>query len=210
MVDQNVKVLANFNLLIEQIAEPEYREKWKVNVSDGSVAFGSARENWALSLPFMKKKGISFKDIYDVYDMPEDERKKWIWENAPLYEVVLDMVIKDHPDPVTAQGYRIPRLWQGDMESTDGKQLIKCDPNGRLFFVVTKVVVDPQAGEISAGRLFSGTMKKGVDVYLNRLKQASKIQQVFIYNGAKKEIVDEFYAGKEKGWNPKNVVKVRE
>jgi elongation factor 2 len=39
-----------------RIAEDEYKEKWKVNVMDGSVAFGSARDNWALSLPFMKKR----------------------------------------------------------------------------------------------------------------------------------------------------------
>jgi len=38
-------------------------------------------------------------------------------------------------------------------------------------------------------------VKKGTDVYLNRLKQDSKIQQVFIYNGAKKEIVDNVPAG---------------
>ena len=38
-------------------------------------------------------------------------------------------------------------------------------------------------------------MKKGLDVYLNRMKQQSKIQQVFIYNGAKREIVDSAPAG---------------
>ena len=45
-----------------QIAEPEYAAKWQVNVADGSVAFGAARENWALSVPFMKKKGIGTQD----------------------------------------------------------------------------------------------------------------------------------------------------
>ena len=73
--------------------------------------------------------------------------------------------------------------------------MIKCDPSGKLAFVITKVVIDPQAGEISAGRLFSGTMAKGSDVYLNRQKQHTKIQQVFIYNGAKREIVDNVPAG---------------
>jgi len=72
------KLINDFNLLIEQIAEKDYKEKWKVNVGDGSVAFGSARENWALSVPFMKKKGISFKDIYKIYEMDEKERKEWI------------------------------------------------------------------------------------------------------------------------------------
>jgi elongation factor 2 len=94
-----------------------------------------------------------------------------------------------------AQEYRIPKIWHGELESEEGRALIKCDPNGPLFFVVTKIVVDPQAGEISGGRLFSGTMKKGVEVYLNRMKQKTRVQQIFIYNGAKREIVDNAPAG---------------
>lgn len=35
-----VKLIANFNKLIEDIAEPQFKEKWKVNIMDGSVAFG--------------------------------------------------------------------------------------------------------------------------------------------------------------------------
>ena len=62
-----VDIIEEFNNLLMQIAEPEYKEKWKVSISDGSVAFGSARDNWALSLPFMKKRGVSFKDISKIY-----------------------------------------------------------------------------------------------------------------------------------------------
>src|SRR3990167_311469 len=89
-----IKIILEFNKLVEEIAEKDYGQKWKVNIQDGSVAFGSARENWALSLPYMKKKGITFKDILAAYKMPEEEKKKWFWENSPLHEVILDMVIK--------------------------------------------------------------------------------------------------------------------
>ena len=61
--------------------------------------------------------------------------------------------------------------------------------------MINNIVVDPQAGEISAGRLFSGTMKKGTEVYLNRGNKPARIQQVYVYNGAKKDIVDEIPAG---------------
>src|SRR3990167_7636061 len=43
-----LKLITDFNNLMMQIAEEEFKEKWKVSVADGSVAFGSARENWAL------------------------------------------------------------------------------------------------------------------------------------------------------------------
>src|SRR3989344_5565589 len=109
-----MKIIEQFNHLVMQIAEQEYKEKWQVSAEDGSVAFGSARDNWALSVPFMRKKGITFKDVVKIYEMEEIERRKWVWEKAPLYEVVLDMAVKHLPNPLEAQTYRIPKIWKGD------------------------------------------------------------------------------------------------
>jgi elongation factor 2 len=191
-----VKIIDDFNLLIEQIAEKEYREKWKVNVADGSVAFGSARDNWAMSIPYMKKKGVSFKDIIDIYSKEKDEREKWVWENAPVHEVLLDMVIKHLPNPIEAQKYRINKIWHGDTESEFGKGLVECNPNAEPAFVITNIVIDPRSGkEIAAGRLFSGTLKSGMEVYLNTDKKRERIQQILVYNGIKPEQVEEVPAG---------------
>ncbi|MBD3252995.1 elongation factor EF-2 [Candidatus Pacearchaeota archaeon] len=196
MQERFTKIIESFNLLVEQIAEPEYRQKWKVNVADGSVIFGSAKENWALSVHFMQKKGISFKDIIDLYDKEEEERKKWVWENAPLHEVLLDSVVKHLPSPVDSQKYRIPKIWPGDAESEFGKGLANCDENAEPGFVITNTIIDPRSGkEISAGRLFSGTLKPGMEVYLNKDKKKSRIQQVLVYNGVKPEQLDEVPAG---------------
>ena len=60
MQERFAKLIQEFNRHVMAIAEQDYKEKWQVNVADGSVAFGSARENWALSVPFMKKKNITF------------------------------------------------------------------------------------------------------------------------------------------------------
>lgn len=191
-----VKLIAGFNKLIEDIAEPQFKQAWKVSIMDGSVAFGSARENWALSFSFMQKKNISFKDILAIYEIEEEKRKEWVWENAALHEVILDMVIKHHPDPITAQQYRIPKIWHGDKESEFGKDLLTCNPNGKLAFVITRIVVDPRSGkDISAGRLFSGTLRPGVEVYLNNAKQRQRMQNLYIYNGIKPEMIEYIPAG---------------
>jgi elongation factor 2 len=194
MQEKFVKVINHVNKLIKDIAGEELGSKWQVNVQDGSVCFGSAFHNWALSIDYMKEKNISFKDIIDAYEAG-DEAYKELGKKAPLHEVILNSVITHLPNPDQAQKYRIPKLWRGDLESEDGKALMSCDPNGPLFFIITKIVVDPQAGEISAGRLFSGTMKKGTPVYLNRAKCNLRVQQIFIYNGSKREIVDEVPSG---------------
>ena len=135
MQERLKKIIEEFNVLIEQIAEKDFKQKWKVNVNDGSVAFGSARENWALSVPFMKKKGISFRDIYNIYQGSDEAREKWVWDNAPLYEVVFDIAIKHLPNPLEAQKYRIPKIWHGDLDSIFGKDLLKCNPHGEVGFV---------------------------------------------------------------------------
>ena len=192
MQERFVGIINHVNKLINEIADKEFKNKWNVNVMDGSVCFGSAFHNWALSINYMKKKGISFKEIIDAYNNGDH---KPLAEKAPLNEVVLDAVIQHLPNPVQAQAYRIKKIWPGDLESEDGKSLLSCNPKGPLFFVITKIVVDPQAGELSCGRLFSGTIKKGMEVYLNREKKNLRIQQVFIYNGAKREIVDNALAG---------------
>src|SRR3989344_2493599 len=196
MQERFIKIFQEFNELIRKIAETEFKEKWQVDINDGSVAFGSARENWALSLPFMKKKNVSFKDIFSLYEMSEEERKEWTWKNAPLYEVLLDMAVKHLPSPIQAQKYRIGKIWQGDIESEFGKGLLNTDPNSETAFVITRIVIDPRSGkEISAGRLFSGKLEPGMEVYLNNEKKKQRIQQVLVYNGIKPEQVEIVTAG---------------
>jgi elongation factor 2 len=197
MQERFVKIITEVNRLIKEIAPEEFKEKWQVNVQEGTVAFGSAFHNWALSMPYMKEKGISFKDVLDAYANAEtiEQAGRELAKKAPLHEVVLNMSIKHHPNPKTAQAYRIKKLWQGDLESEDGKSLLECNPKGPLFYCPIKIVVDSQAGEIAVGRIFSGTMRKGDQVYLNRKKMPARIQQVFLVNGAKREIVDDVPAG---------------
>ena len=198
MQERFLKIVLEFNKLVEAIAESEFKKKWQVDITNGSVAFGSARENWALSLPFMKKRGISFKDVLDLYKTgkTEKEQQEWIWKHCPLYEVALDMATNHLPNPMDAQKYRIPRIWRGEMESQFGKDLLSCNRNGKVAFCVTRILIDPKSGrEISAGRLYSGTIKEGQEVYLNLAKQKQRVAQVLMYQGIKPEIIGEVPAG---------------
>jgi len=194
-----ISIIDHVNELIENIAPEGYKEKWKVGVGEGSVAFGSAFHNWALSFDYMKKHNITFKDVIDAYS-EQDENKlkeniKALAEKAPLHEVVLAMSVEHHPNPVDAQKYRIPRIWHGDLDSELGKSLINCDPKGEPVFVPTKIVVDKHAGEVAAGRLFSGTLKQGDEVYMNLAKRKTRIQQVSVYKGSQRIVVNQVSAG---------------
>ncbi|HLC37181.1 MAG TPA: elongation factor EF-2 [Candidatus Nanoarchaeia archaeon] len=193
MQERFIKIINDINKLITSIAPEEFKSAWHVSVKDSSVSFGSAFHKWALNFEFMKKTNISFKNIIEHYQ--EGEKYKGLGKEAPLHLVVLSMVIKHLPNPIVAQKYRIPTIWRGDKESEEGKALINCDPNGPVAFICTKIVIDKHAGEVAAGRLFSGTMKQGQDIYMNQAKKDVRLQQVSVYNGAKRETIDSVPAG---------------
>jgi elongation factor 2 len=187
-----ISIIDHVNRLIEAIAPEGYKEKWKVGVGEGTVAFGSAFHNWALSFQYMKDNNITFKDVIDAY---ENDDHKALAKKAPLHEVVLGMSIMHHPNPVEAQKYRIPKIWKGDTTTSEGKAILECDPKGGVAFVPIKIVIDKHAGEVAAGRLFAGTIKQGDEVYMAMAKRKIRVQQVSIYKGAQRIIVDEGIAG---------------
>jgi len=185
-------IVNDFNHLISVYAEPEYKEKWKVSIQDNSVAFGSAKDRWGFNLEIAQRKGVRFSDIYDAYTKGSASQ---LAENYPLHEAILSMVIKHHPPPDVAQKYRIPRIWKGDLDSEVGKALMNCDENGPIVMMVTNVVVDPQAGVVATGRLFSGTVRDGDKVYLTGAKREERIQSVNMFMGPYREIIGELGAG---------------
>jgi elongation factor 2 len=186
------KIVSDFNRLISTYAEPEYREKWKVNIQESTVAFGSAKDKWAFTFDLSKKRGVKFSDIYDAY---VKDKVGELEEKFPLHEAVLSMVIKHHPPPHVAQKYRIPAIWKGDLDSELGKALLNCDDKGPVVMMLTNIIVDPQAGVVATGRLFSGTVESGIKLNLLGEKREGRIQSVNIFMGAAREIVDKISAG---------------
>ncbi len=185
MQERFVKIIENVNGFIKNVASEDFKQAWQINVQQGSVGFGSGFHKWALSFPYMQKHNLSFKDVINTYSV-ENPDSKLLAKKAPLHKVLLEMVIKHHPNPVQAQKYRVPKIWHGDLDSEIGKSLVTCDPNGKIAFVVTKIVMDKHAGEVAAGRLFSGTVHQGDEVYMNWAKKAVRVQQVNVYKGAQR------------------------
>src|SRR6266550_760955 len=125
MQQRFTKIITEVNNRIRKWLPEDMGEKWMVHVEAGSVAFGSAFHKWALSVPFMKKYGITFKDVYKV----------------------------------------------------------------------TKIIVDPQAGEVAAGRLFSGKIRRGQDLWVIGMPKPQRAQTVAMIVGPDRIPVDEIDAG---------------
>jgi len=187
-----MRIIRDFNNLIDVYGEPEFKKKWKVDAAKGSVAFGSALHRWGFTIDIAKKKGIMFDDVVKAY---RENRYEELQKIVPLHEAILEMVVNHLPNPIEAAKYRIPKIWKGEMDSEIGQAMLKCDPNGPTVMCITNVQLDPHAGIVSTGRLFSGDIKEGDQVYLVGARKGYRVQQVSMYMGAFREVVDHLDAG---------------
>ena len=198
MQNRFAKIIVRVNNLIERYAPPEHKKDWQVKIEDGRVAFGSALHKWGFNLPYMKAKGVTFREVIDAYSgAPEDIGKKVdaLSKKVPLWEPVLDMFCEHLPNPLEAQPFRQSQIWPGDLKSQVAASMAKVDPNGPLLMCITTIEVDPHSGVVAIGRVFSGSVEKGKNVRLISSRQSGTIQQVYMSMATDRVIVDKIPAG---------------
>ncbi len=186
------RIISDFNNLIETYGEPKFKREWKVDPAKGNVAFGSALHKWGFTVHTAKKKDVRFDDVIKAY---QNEDYVKLMDTVPLHEAILDMAVRQLPDPSEAAKYRIPKIWKGCLDSEIGQAMLNCDPKGPTVMCVTNMQTDPSLGLIVTGRLFSGSIKTGDQVYLVGTSKQYNVQQVSVCMGAFREAVDHVDAG---------------
>ena len=194
MQERLLSVIRDVNELIRGMTEEmdDIDDDWTVGVEDGTVGFGSALYKWGVSMPSMQRTGMDFGDIIEL---ERADKRQELHERTPLSDVVLDMVCEHFPNPLDAQPRRIPRIWRGDDSSDIAESMRLVDENGDLVLMVTDIGIDPHAGEIAAGRVFSGTIEKGQELYVSGTAGKNRVQSVGIYMGGEREEVEHVPAG---------------
>ena len=198
MIEKFTHIITEFNKKIMDILPAPLNKQWQVSLQDGTVALGSAYNNWAVSIPYLQRPELKAKNFnlnsvfeYCAREGGQAELAKLI----PLADVALEMAINNIQNPVDSQKIRIPTIWKGDLESKIGKDMLNCDPNGEVAMMVTKIIMDKQAGEIAIGRLFSGTVKKGQTLYISGISAPQRVQTVALMVGADRTPIEECKAG---------------
>ena len=185
-------LIDNINKLIRGMNEEKYKAGWKLDAANGSVAFGSALYNWAISVPMMQGTGVGFGEVFDYC---QNGDMKTLAQKCPLYVAVNDMVIRFLPSPLDAQKRRVKVIWHGDENSKVAKSMNECDPNGPVAFMVTDISLDPHAGEVATGRLFSGSLERGMELNISGSAKKNRVQQTGIFMGADRIEVEKIPAG---------------
>ncbi len=213
MVEKFSKIITQFNQKISDALPAPLNKQWQVSLQDGTVALGSAFNNWAVSIPYLQRPEVTKRAIEiapeladELKDKPfnlntvfklcaEEGGQEKLAKIIPIADVVLEMAINHIPNPVESQKIRIPTIWKGDLQTPLGQHMLNCDPNGEVAMMVTKIIMDKQAGEIAIGRLFSGTVKKGMTLYIAGNSAPQRVQTVALMVGADRTPIEECKAG---------------
>jgi elongation factor 2 len=163
------------NELIKKV-RPEGSD-WGVDFAKNSVAIGSAKAGWGFTYEILKEKGLTPITIFEKYNEGDVQ---WLRDNLPLDEAMLRVVVDHLPDPVTASKYRIPHIWGGDLNSELGQSLLKSDPNGPVYGLISKLFLDPKKNyQVTLiGRVFSGTFDQSDSIYLLGSRTSNRVKRL--------------------------------
>ncbi|HET9057924.1 MAG TPA: elongation factor G [Chitinophagaceae bacterium] len=80
-------------------------------------------------------------------------------------------------------------------QKTKDGELLPCDPNGPACIFIYKTVSEPHVGELSFFKVYSGTIKTGMELVNESTNTSEKINQLFTVEGNKRTTVNELVAG---------------
>ncbi|MHA2185535.1 MAG: GTP-binding protein, partial [Promethearchaeota archaeon] len=169
------KITREVNELIKKV-RPE-GSGWTIDFAKNSVAVGSAKHGWGFTYEILVEQGLKPQDVFAKYNEGDIQ---WLRDNLPLDEPMLRMIVDHLPDPITASKYRIPHIWGGDTNSELGQSLMKSDPNGPLFGMITKIFLDPKRNYQATliGRVFSGTFDQTDSIYLVNSDSSNRVKRL--------------------------------
>jgi elongation factor 2 len=185
-------IIGTFNDLIELYAEAPYKTQWKISAKKGNVAFGAALHGWGFTFDIAKRKGIKFSDVIAAYKTGDWEKLK---KAMPVYNAIVEMAVKNVPNPRIAQGYRLGRIWGGKADSKVGIALTSCSDDGLAVMFVTNVHTDEAGNTWASGRVFSGKIKKTDNLHLIEAFSEVEVKAAYVDMGALREEVAEVSAG---------------
>ena len=102
-------------------------------------------------------------------------------------KVLLDLIADSFPSPL-AVGKEI--VVDGDEEKE-----IAMDENGKTAIFVFKTVADPFVGKLVFIRVYSGCIKKGMQIYNPRSRKTERISRLLVIKADKREDIEEAYSG---------------
>src|SRR5207253_534815 len=104
---------------------------------------------------------------------------------------ILDFIVDYCPSPAQAQPVFGTTAHNGSQDSVE----IKCNSNAQPVMFVYKTVSEPHVGELSFFRVYSGSIKPGLDLLNDSNNKPERLAQIFVMNGKERREVIALHAG---------------
>jgi elongation factor G len=72
---------------------------------------------------------------------------------------------------------------------------IECDPDAKANVFIYKTISEPNVGNVSYFKVYSGILKSGEDLHNAQNGTTERVNQMFVANGKNRELVHELHAG---------------
>ena len=102
-------------------------------------------------------------------------------------DALIDAIIEYLPSPEAVKS--VPVLKDGEA------QKFVCSPDAEVYAYVFKSIVDPNMGEIAYVRVYSGTIKSGLDIYIPERDSKDKVSSMYYFIGKNRTDANELRAG---------------
>ncbi|MHA1772100.1 MAG: GTP-binding protein [Candidatus Thorarchaeota archaeon] len=191
VADEITKLVREFNTMLGKYLDDDRLEEWEVSFKKGSLVVGSALDKWGIGVETLKTLANgserpsdlaqAFMSILeDCVKTYAEAQKELLPERYPLAPVVLDALVSTTPNPIQAQGYRVPVFWRGYENTEFFRTLATCDKRGPCTIIIADVKPDRHAGTVATGRVLSGRLERARPLRNLRSENVSKTLQIGI------------------------------
>lgn len=137
---------------------------------------------------------------FDKGELSEDEMKDGLHLSMVRHNLfpVFCASAKQNRGVARLMGYIdnvCPPATEMPAQSTKDGGTLPCDPKGPTCIFVYKTVNEPHIGELSFFKVYSGTVKSGVELVNENTGITEKLNQLFVLEGNKRNPVSELTAG---------------
>lgn len=84
----------------------------------------------------------------------------------PIGETLMELVVNHIPNPKESQKNRVEILYDGDCTDECATGIRNCDPSGPLMIYISKMIPEKTGRFVAFGRVFSGTLRTGMKVFV--------------------------------------------
>ncbi len=140
------------------------------------------------------------ESYFEKGELTEDEMKQGLHLSMLRHDLfpVFCLSAKQNRGVARLMGYIdnvCPPANEMPPQVTRDGSILKCDSNGPACIFIYKVVTEPHIGDLSFFKVYSGTIKSGMELFNESTSVTEKINQLFVVEGNKRIVVPELVAG---------------